>query len=510
MRLFLFAIGGTGVRTLKSLTMLAMAGVRPVCDDGTPLNDFELVPVIIDPHRAGEDIKRTEALLADYRQTREALYGDRRDAEGFFAMRISSLRDIAGTGVASRLPAGYAMNLSAVEHRQFSDFIGYDTMSEPNQALTDLLFAPYQKANKMNIGFVGSPNIGAVALNEIKDTPEFKAFAGVFRPGDRIFFVSSIFGGTGAAGFPIMVKNIRQAASLDGTDNRDALARAPIGGLTVLPYFTLEQSKQDDRIATADFVVKTQSALHYYNTALTGERDSQVNAIFYLGDQVRSLPYRYDPGEHGQRNNAHLIELVGALAVLKFAALPNDRLMDADGEPLPRTAAFEYALEQDANIIHFAQLVAPTRRLLYKPLTALYHLRLFLHDGFENLIGQGFTLDKPRLTGDLIASQFYRTVKGPLLDSYAEWLAEMDDNSRSVQLFARDVPEGDMTHAVRGVEPKRGLLRPKSVTIATYKAAMNALTVNPDAYAAATPEQKLMDLFYRAAMRVIDSNLEAV
>ncbi len=505
MRLFLFAIGGTGARVLKSLTMLAMAGVRPVDDKGRPLKDFELVPVMIDPHRAGEDNKRTEALLADYRSTRLSLYGNDLNADGFFAMRISNLRDITGSA-GHTLPTGFAMNLRSVENKRFGEFIGFDTMNEPDRALTQLLFAPYQLDNKMNIGFVGSPNIGAVALTEVCHSPEFKAFAAAFRPGDRIFFVSSIFGGTGAAGFPILVKNIRQAATLEGTDNRDALSRAPIGGLTVLPYFNLEQRRDDERIQAADFVIKTQSALHYYNTALTGEQDAQVNAIFYLGDRQRSLPYRYDPGEHGQRNNAHLVEMVGALAPLKFAGIPDDRLSDADGNPLPQTAAFEYALAEDTTQVHFVDIVAPSRSLIYKPLVALYHLRLFLNNGFEKLIGQGFTLDKPRITGDMLSAQFYRTLKEHLLEDYATWLAEMDDNMRSVQLFDPEV-DGDMTNAVRGVEPKKGLLHRKSVNINTYKAAMNRLSMG-DRYATNTPEQKLLDLFYRASQRVVDNNLE--
>ena len=44
MRLFVFAIGGTGSRVLKSLVMLAAAGVRPLDEDGKPLENFELVP----------------------------------------------------------------------------------------------------------------------------------------------------------------------------------------------------------------------------------------------------------------------------------------------------------------------------------------------------------------------------------------------------------------------------------------------------------------------------------
>ena len=94
-------------------------------------------------------------------------------------------------------------------------------------ALTSLLFADYQLENKMNIGFVGSPNIGSVALNMVKDSEEFKAFANVFNEGDRIFFISSIFGGTGAAGFPILVKNIRQAQNID-VSNKSFLQHAPI------------------------------------------------------------------------------------------------------------------------------------------------------------------------------------------------------------------------------------------------------------------------------------------
>ena len=332
MRLFLLAIGGTGSRVLKSLLMLSAAGVRPVDEDGHPIPNLEIVPIIIDPHKSNEDLKRTEALLTNYRTIRSKLYGNLTDVDGFFANRIVTLREIMSDSTI-QISDTFIFNLNAVEREKFRDFIGYDTMNEANQALTSLLFADYQLENKMNIGFVGSPNIGSVALNEIKDSDEFKALANVFQDGDRIFFVSSIFGGTGAAGFPIMVKNIRQAKNLD-INNRDVLMRAPIGGVTVLPYFNIEHN-EDHRIDKADFIVKTQSALYYYKETLTSQNDSEVNAIFYVGDQEVSKPYAYDPGEHGQRNKAHLVELVSALAPLKFAGIANNRLTDPDGNPHP-------------------------------------------------------------------------------------------------------------------------------------------------------------------------------
>ena len=287
MRLFIFGIGGTGSRVLKSLIMLSAAGVKPLDKDGKPLHDFEIVPVIIDPHKSNEDLKRTERLLADYRLIRRKLYGDATEATGFFATKISLLSELMCDS-SIQLADTPVCNLAAVEQSKFREFISYNTMNEPNQALTSLLFADYQLENKMRIGFVGSPNIGSVALNQIKDSDEFKAFANVFNQGDRIFFVSSIFGGTGAAGFPILVKNIRHAEKLD-VSNKDILRRAPIGALTVLPYFNIEHN-EDSRINKADFVVKTQSALHYYNKTLTNDSRYAINALFYVGDQVISKP----------------------------------------------------------------------------------------------------------------------------------------------------------------------------------------------------------------------------
>ena len=506
MRLFLFAIGGTGSRVLKSLVMLSAAGVRPLDEDGKPLKDLEIVPVIIDPHKANEDLKRTESLLNDYRDIRRKLYGNDPNADGYFANRIVTLREIMSNSSVT-LNDTFIFNLGAVENAKFREFIGYDTMNEANQALTSLLFANYQLENKMNIGFVGSPNIGSVALNEIKDSNEFKAFSNIFRQGDRIFFISSIFGGTGASGFPIMVKNIRQAANLEGIENRDALSRAPIAGLTVLPYFTLEGNKHDQRIATSDFIVKTQSALYYYKNTLTGDNDSNVNSIYYLGDPVRSKPYLYDPGEHGQRNNAHLIELIGALAPFHFAGMPDNKLSDPDGYPLP-TTAYEYALAKDDLTLNFLSLGHRTRQLIYEPMCSFHMLFLFLSIGFKDIIGQGFTEDEPKIKSDFLASQFYRTLTDQFMLSYAQWLSEMNDNMRSVALFKPG--EIDMSRVIEGVSVKKALFGHKKVDNDVFKSEMNKLSKDSASYSDRSVEYKLLDLFNKAAHKVFTERFENI
>ena len=56
-KLYIFGIGGTGSRVLRSLTMLLAAGVDT--------NGYDIVPVIIDPDTSNADLTRNVFLLKD-------------------------------------------------------------------------------------------------------------------------------------------------------------------------------------------------------------------------------------------------------------------------------------------------------------------------------------------------------------------------------------------------------------------------------------------------------------
>src|SRR4051812_20333326 len=59
-KLFVFAIGGTGSRVIKALTMLMASGLElKNCD--------VIVPVIIDPDDANGDLNRAEEILQLYK-----------------------------------------------------------------------------------------------------------------------------------------------------------------------------------------------------------------------------------------------------------------------------------------------------------------------------------------------------------------------------------------------------------------------------------------------------------
>lgn len=56
-KLYVFAIGGSGSRVLRSLTMLLASGVESQSD---------IIPMIIDPDTSNGDLERTVSLLRLY------------------------------------------------------------------------------------------------------------------------------------------------------------------------------------------------------------------------------------------------------------------------------------------------------------------------------------------------------------------------------------------------------------------------------------------------------------
>lgn len=64
-KLYVFGIGGTGARVLRSFTMMMAAGVKLGADT--------VVPIVIDPDAANADLNRTVALMNNYRDVRSHL-----------------------------------------------------------------------------------------------------------------------------------------------------------------------------------------------------------------------------------------------------------------------------------------------------------------------------------------------------------------------------------------------------------------------------------------------------
>lgn len=329
MRLFLFAIGGTGARVVRSLTMMLASGI-----DGLN-SSTEIVPIIIDYDLSNGDKTRAIKALEGYSSIHQKLYPD--TAQGkqyddhFFMTKLTPLSH-AGVANANANLKNFEFNFGPTGSAiKFSDYLNMQALNTmPDVRLTeDLLYALYDNSDEksknaeleldMAKGFKGNPNIGSVVFHDLRESPEFIQFQGTFNAAtDRVFIVSSIFGGTGASGFPEIVNAIR-------TSTLATLKPAVIGAALVLPYFDLQQFHPErgdtGAIDASSFNAKTRAALSFY--AANGGINDNVNALYYIGDENRDA-YDYNEGENRQKNDAHIVEFVTASAIVDFVRRPVD------------------------------------------------------------------------------------------------------------------------------------------------------------------------------------------
>ncbi|UYZ58610.1 FtsZ/tubulin family protein [Hymenobacter latericus] len=345
-KLFLFGIGGTGSRVVRSLTMLLASGIQlPNCQ--------QVVPIIIDPDAQNADMNRTVQMLQTYQQIYKRL-GPR--DEGFFKTDISTLSSIS-QDVNGSVKDTFVFDFGGI-NRSFRDYLGYNALPVESKALVEALFTQDNLESPLTIGFRGSPNVGSVVLNRIVESPELRFFADNFQQDDRVFFISSIFGGTGASGFPLLLKNLKDPNTR--LSNARYLRDALTGAVTVMPYFAL-QSEDNQVIDSNNFLTKTKAALGYYENHLQG-----LDALYYLAD-TPDTPYDNQPGGQGQRNKAHIIELLAALSIVDFMHYTPDELRS--NGPLHH----EYGLGADTAEVQFQHLPDETKEQVAQHLTQLLY-----------------------------------------------------------------------------------------------------------------------------------------
>ena len=80
-KLYIFGIGGTGARVLRSLTMMLASGVQ--------LGQDEIVPIFIDPDESNADLSRTVDLMNLYSRIRQDLTFASSNNNKFFRTSIN-------------------------------------------------------------------------------------------------------------------------------------------------------------------------------------------------------------------------------------------------------------------------------------------------------------------------------------------------------------------------------------------------------------------------------------
>mgnify|MGYP002677464827 CR=1 FL=1 len=427
-KLYLFGIGGTGARVIRSLTMLLASGVDAGVDT--------VIPVLIDPDASNGDLTRTVNLLKKYKSIRSRLtFGSEIKSRYFKTIIDDQNTDF-------RLP------IANVGNKTFGQYVEFDNLSRENKAMMSLLFSDKNLNAQMQEGFKGNPNMGSIVLNKFCE-PENNVLSNLlqnFADGDKIFIISSIFGGTGAAGFPLLLKTFRQAQSFNSFANPATIANAPIGAISVLPYFGLKADAESE-INMATFVSKAKSALTYY------QKNLDTDALYYIADDMSSM-YENVEGSDNQKNDAHFIEMASALAVVDFAKDNNIRR----GSNLYK----EFATEKLSGNMNLSSLSPSTRQELALPLISFYIFSQFYKHHLDDTFDLAWA--KARNFGtDMLSEGYYRDL-GSFLSSFMDgwnnqskekgWLVEMAGNSRAFGPFNINGYK-NIFHSINGYEPKQ-------------------------------------------------------
>lgn len=358
-KIFVFGIGGTGARVLRSLTHLLSAGVECNC---------EIRPLLIDPDMNNGDLTRCVALLQDYVKVRKKLSFASDCRSHFFRTAIG---EVANTNF--RMPIPQTQNV------KFKDFVDMDNMPPASAALMKMLYSDDNLGSDMVVGFKGNPNIGSIVLNQFTQSDVFQQVANEFTQGDSIFIISSIFGGTGASGFPLFLKTLRSNQTLP---NFSLINNAPIGAVTVLPYFRVQQDANSS-IDSSTFVSKTKAALTYYEKNI----GNGIDALYYIGDDAAQQSYPNNEGGDGQRNKAHIVELLAAMAIVDFSNQNWEGLQNGSRQPVYKE--FGMATDVKANEIIFSDFATGTQTQICQAMTQFYLLRNYImHYNLEVLRGQ--------------------------------------------------------------------------------------------------------------------------
>lgn len=439
-KLYIFGIGGTGSRVLKSLTMLLASGVK--------MNVTEIVPIIIDPDHAAADLTRTVELMRDYRSIYKELNFTTDTQNCFFSVPINLT-----------IHPEITIPLHGTQDKTFAEYIGLEQMTDSNgnfnanYALAKMLFSDRNLASSMDVGFKGNPNIGSVVLNQFANSIEFNNIAASFKQDDRIFVISSIFGGTGASGFPLLLKNIKAISS--NVPGNAVVKSAPVGAITVLPYFDVQPDYEEDErkrseIDSSTFISKTKAALSYYDRNM-----NEVNALYYIGDTIYKQ-YKNSEGGTSQRNDAHFVELAAALAVINFAAIDkNDLKVDENGMPTaPIYREFGIKDIKDNQKIIMTNLDDSTSDQIKKPLTKFVLFCKYLNEQMGKSVNVQWRKAR-KFDSNFLSSSFYKSKLTAFRDSYIEWLKEMSQNNRGFEPFDLTEKRKNVFSLVRGEDPKK-------------------------------------------------------
>lgn len=446
----LIGIGGTGAKVVESALYLLASGVGP---------DDRVLVGIVDQDNGNGNVARTLELVERIRSLRAHFSPPRANILDWNAAPE------AGGTTFLKVPVEPLMGRTAHWRpaddsiSDLADILQKDSMSDGEKALFDLLFrnSPADSADAeqnmgLSEGYRGRAHVGAAALlsafhfDETSFRDRMRELMGLSLQGQdvRIFLAGSLFGGTGAAGFPTIARTLHSLRQeVEGQPKDVDPDRVFIGGVLMLPYFSFQDApdRSANVVRSNQLLPQARTALAFYEN-LFSENTGVFDRLHIAGwDKLFPLPY-HSPGRNEQNNPALLPELLGAVAAVGFLSDP----------VIARETGLQASARADSGAFRWDDLPASPelKQQLYRQMGSLlrfaYYWRYSVEPAFDNR-GGGLFASKQRVAGNIklpwlkelaantdwqlhtpeARADLLRFIEGLLL-----WAG-------SIQLFARDV-----------------------------------------------------------------------
>lgn len=355
-KLFVIAIGGTGMRCLESFTHLCAIGM---------FDNQEIEVLTLDTDQTNGNMGRVWTLIDLYNRIKTepgSQVGGNPNADTFFSAKLNLYKFYTNYNTPAR-----------ITYRNISKLAdGEEDEKRQNQLLSDL-FLEKETVQEFHLdhGYRAQTHLGSHLMYHGIIEAARKLYAGeevgeaeknldeflikLQKAGEnaRVFVFGSVFGGTGASSIPIIPVAFRDAIWIRSGEKENLdLNKVKFGSTLLTEYFSFKKpdllqmsSKKDSIVADSSFFpINSQAALQFYQVDPTVQ--AVYKRMYHIGWPLESKPLNEKKdnetitGGANQKNNCHIVELLCACAAYDFLST-KDSFNDEKAEYLFRSTKYD-------------------------------------------------------------------------------------------------------------------------------------------------------------------------